>query len=186
MENYIRIPKSILTNSELDIYEKHILGYLYTYQTTVVDNKLIPTKNYCFDTQENIANELGISIRKLKYLIVGLKSKGLIFMVKKSQVDGKNQYKNRRAIIMVDEFNPLPTKKEVIESKTITEPLTTTPPEDIKAVEKVSKTEDKTVLITFINEKYPTPCSISNTLIEMINDGKIKSVGEIENIISLY
>jgi hypothetical protein len=109
MENYTRIPDSIRKNKSLSPTEKLILGYLYTYQNKLVGKKVISTGNYYYDTQAILAEELGTYLREIERALFTLKQKGLIFQTKKSLVDGKSQYKNRKAIIMVDDNNPLPT-----------------------------------------------------------------------------
>ncbi len=109
MENYTRIPDSIRKNKSLTSTEKLILGYLYTYQNKLVGKKVISTGNYYYDTQAILAEELGTYLREIERALFTLKQKGLIFQTKKSLVDGKSQFKNRKAIIMVDDNNPLPT-----------------------------------------------------------------------------
>ena len=110
MENYIRIPESVLQNEELTIQEKFFLGKLHTYQMTVDGN---PTGNYCFDTQENIAKEIGMSVITFKRMLKTLTKNGYIFLEKKRDVVGGKQYKNRKAIVMVDKFNPNPIKETI-------------------------------------------------------------------------
>lgn len=129
MENYTRIPDSIRKDKSLTSTEKLILGYLYTYQNKIVGKKIISTQTYYYDTQAALAEELGTYLREIERCIASLKTKGLIFQKKKNEVDGKNQFKNRKAIIMVDENNPLPIKETIptseVSKSVSNEPLTT-------------------------------------------------------------
>lgn len=122
------MPESIRKDKSLTSTEKLILSYLYTYQNKMVNGKETPSNNYFFDTQENLAEELGASYRTIKRSISNLIELGLIFKKKKSSVDGKAQYKNRLAIIMVDENNkleinetPTKVKEEVIVEQVVVE-----------------------------------------------------------------
>lgn len=100
MKTFLKIDSTLLANVNYTPTEKLFIAYLQSYQN---DNK------YCFDTQEELSKVFGICLRNIKYLIKDLRERGIIFMVPKSQIDHKSQYKNRKAIILVDDNNPLPT-----------------------------------------------------------------------------
>jgi len=160
MENYKRIPDSILKNKELADSEKLLLAYLYTYQYTVVDSKVIITNNFCFETQENLADELGTTLRTLQRTIQSLKEKGLIFQTKKGSVDGKRQFKNRKAIIMVDEFNKLPIT-------TVKEPVKVSTPEVVESAPEVK--------ITTNTKKMTNKLQLKDILKPYFDDGRINT-----------
>lgn len=124
MENYKRTPNSIDKNKSLSFGEKSLLAYIHTYQNKVIGGKEVPSGKYCFDTQDTIANNLGTTRVTINRLVKSLTKKGLIYTVPKSEIDGKPQYKDRLAYIMINENNPPPTKvesKEVIQDEIIEE-----------------------------------------------------------------
>lgn len=100
MENFTKIPTSILKDKTLNPSEKIILSYIYTFQSN---------GKYFYDTQSNLADEVGMDVSSVKRIISKLKERKLIFTLKKSLIDGRKQYKNRLCTIMVDEENPYPT-----------------------------------------------------------------------------
>lgn len=109
-ENYIRIPLSMLMDDGLTLTHKVILGYLNTYQNKPDGT---PTNNFVYDTQSNLSVTLGIGISTLKDAINYLEANGYIFKTTKNDIDDKPQFKNRKAIIMVDEHNPLPINYKI-------------------------------------------------------------------------
>lgn len=200
MENYSRVPDSIRRNENLTSTEKLFMGYLYTYQNKVVGKKIVPTGTYCFDKQTNLAYELGVNLKTITNTISSLEEKGLIFKAKKGKIDGKSQYKNRKAIIMVDDNNPLPTKEDVkVESKVvekpIQEPLPTVEVVTPEVQDSVSKFDLKEIVneavkrgtisivqadsaISLINSDGLVCISTKEKLMEYINDYNIENKEE--------
>jgi hypothetical protein len=111
MENFTRVSDSIRMNKSLTASEKLFIGYLQTYQLSPDGT---PTNNYCFLKQEELAEELGESLSTIKRMIISLSSKGIIFQSAARNYNKSGyQFKNRKATIFVDEYNPLPTELEV-------------------------------------------------------------------------
>lgn len=148
METYTRISTRILKDKNLSPTHKLILGFLQTYQQQPDGT---PTGNYWYNTQKQLAEELGLSLKTITDAIAFLEGKGLIFQPKKSKIDNKHQYKNRKAIILVDEFNELPTefikeeKSPRKRKKAITETLPTPEVKDINQEEITPQIEDNKV-----------------------------------------
>ena len=146
---FARISTEIMKDKSLSPLHKLILGFLDTYQNKPDGSS---TKMVWYNTQENLAEELGVSLKTLTDAIRVLEGKGIIFQPKKGLIDKKAQYKNRKAIILVDENNPLPTefiKPEVLPRKrkkaAITETLSTQVEEYIQPEEKVTQIEEETI-----------------------------------------
>jgi DNA-binding Lrp family transcriptional regulator len=91
----------ILSNKKLNSNEKLLIFYLKSFQ----DNNKV-----CFQTQNDIADILGLSPKTLEKVIYSLKKQELIF----TSNDRKylTPFNNRKAIILVDENNPLPSTEE--------------------------------------------------------------------------
>lgn len=92
----IVISKEILNDRELTINEKFIYSYLASFQ------------KYCFESNERIANKLGVSESSVRHTIPALTKKGYIV------VEKVNNSNNKRRIY--DVFNK-PKKKLVLERK---------------------------------------------------------------------
>lgn len=170
IESYTRIPDSIMFSTKLSPTEKIILGYLYTYQVKIVGGELKSSGKYCLDTEVNLAERLNIPTSTFKVYIKMLIDKKLIFKKKKGAVDGKPQYKNRMVIIMVDEFNPLPTPDvPKSEPKEVTIPTKVDVPDDnsdgldslfddtlpdIKDENRVRKSFNKILQLEMVENEY--------------------------------
>lgn len=112
MTQYYTLNPEILKLEGLSLLEKNLLCIFKGYQ----DHEL-----YCFETQKELAKLFNVSNRYIEVAIKNLKNKNLIFLVKKSKIQG-HQFKNRKAIIMVDKNNPLPkTEEEMIKLNDIKE-----------------------------------------------------------------
>jgi len=187
MENYTRLPDSIRKNKSLTSTEKIILGYLYTYQYKLVGKKLISTGSYCLETQDNLADEIGLLVLTLKRTLITLKEKGLIFNQKKGSIDGKSQYKNRLATIMVDEFNPLPTEIEIKIPKNVSKKIST-PTEVLSPVTiKTKSIASKVLLKEILTNSYDSGDinrSQEVDLITMIDNDKFLYVCDLMLIIN--
>lgn len=132
---YTRITEKLRQNKELTPLHKLLIGFLNTYQSNPDGSS---TKKFYYDTQETLAEELGVSTRTIKTAIQFLEDKSIIFQPQKSEIDGRPQYKNRKAIILVDKNNPLPsTKKQALEPKIISKPIP-----EVQKEEIVSEIED--------------------------------------------
>jgi hypothetical protein len=188
MENYTRIPDSIRKNKSLSPTEKLILGYLYTYQNKLVGKKVISTGNYYYDTQAILAEELGTYLREIERALFTLKQKGLIFQTKKSLVDGKSQYKNRKAIIMVDDNNPLPTidvpnskPKELSKPNEVLTPEVEYDDLDNAFLNEPQPTKDKLIHYVKMKDEYSSKNeSVFDYITELITDGEILTYKEID------
>lgn len=110
-EDFLQITYSLLKDKTLSTSQKILISYLKSFQRTKGE--------YCYDTQENIANDLGFALITIKKDIKELTEKNIIFLEKKRDLIGGKQYKNRKAIILVDDNNPLPTKDEAPQADSI-------------------------------------------------------------------
>ena len=107
MKNFIQLDLELLSNTGYTLTQKILIGYLQSFQKT--------KEVYCFKEQVKIAEQLGIPLRTLERDIQDLRDLKLIFMKKKREVDKTNRtYKNRKAIILVDDNNPYPILEESI------------------------------------------------------------------------
>jgi len=156
---FIKISTELRRRTDLSSTEKMILGYLLSYQS----NNLV-----CYQTEDEISIELGLSLSTLKRSIVNLIQLGIIIKEKASKYTGKRQYKNRKAIIVVSDDN------------------TAAPIETIQSEEKAAQTEEKLSTDDLINYAY-IECSVKRFNYElydkvkgMINDNKITSEKEID------
>lgn len=139
MENFTRVSDSIRTNKSLTASEKLFIGYLQTYQLSPDGT---PTNNYCFLKQEELAEELGESLSTIKRMIISLSSKGIIFQSAARNYNKSGyQFKNRKATILVDEYNPLPTELEVPkkEPKKVSPKVEVVVPEPVKEVAAIKQ-----------------------------------------------
>lgn len=96
-DTFMKLDFELLKRTDLTIEEKLIISYLKSFQT---NNKV------CYQTQEDISTTLGLSLRTLKRKIKELQLKKIIFLSN----DRKYliPFQNRKAIILVDNNNPLP------------------------------------------------------------------------------
>ena len=85
---YTRISTEIMKDKTLSPTHKLILGYLQTYQQKPDGT---PTGNYWYNTQKQLAEELGLSLKTITDAIAFLEGKGLMFQPKKSTI--YNKYK---------------------------------------------------------------------------------------------
>lgn len=132
-EHYTRVSDSIRRNKNLTSAQKLILGYLQSYQSTPDG---APSKKFYYDKQDKLAEELGMSLKALNVALKCLEEKKLIFKTTQRSVDKKQrQYKNRKGIIFVDEFNPYP-------EEAITETISTQHIQDVVEELIVSENED--------------------------------------------
>jgi len=141
METYIKLENELLADTGYTLTQKLIISKIKGYQ----DNGL-----YCYSTQEELAQQLGLSLRTLKREIFNLKKIGKIFTQPKKLKSNKKQYKNRKAIILVDENNSLPTKEEMVH---IEETQDIVVQDEIKPSNEVSKEND---VVTPEKEDNPT------------------------------
>ena len=97
----IKLGYRILQRKDINTEEKIIISYLLALQSS---NK------FCFETQNDLSNKLGISTRTLKRTIQLLKDKNVMF----TSNDRKYllPFGNRKAIILCDKNNPLPNSTE--------------------------------------------------------------------------
>jgi hypothetical protein len=105
---FTRINENLRKDTTITPLHKLIIGFLETYQSNPDGTQ---TKKYFYNSQEFLAIELGVSLRTLKTGIQVLEEKGIIYQTQKSKIDNRPQYKNRKAIILVDSNNPLPLKE---------------------------------------------------------------------------
>ena len=89
-ENFIKITTSLRKRKDLSPTHKYVLSYLLSFQQN---------GKACFQTQEEIAEELGMTTITLKRAILSLEEAGHIIKEKASKWSGKPQYKNRKALI---------------------------------------------------------------------------------------
>jgi DNA-binding GntR family transcriptional regulator len=98
-EKFMKVYYEFLNRKDITLTQGIILSYLKSYQ----DNEMI-----CFESEKELAKMLKTSLSTVHRSIKDLEEKELIF---KSQ-DRKYliAYHNKKAIILVDENNPLPEK----------------------------------------------------------------------------
>jgi biotin operon repressor len=138
---YTRITEKLRKNKDLTPLHKLLIGFLNTYQSNPDGTS---TKKYFYDTQENLAEELGVSVRTIKTAIQFLEDKGIIYQTQKSKIDKRPQYKNRKAIILVDKNNPLPsTENKAVEETISTEAISEVQVEVIVPQIKEKSTNEK-------------------------------------------
>jgi biotin operon repressor len=149
---YTRITEKLRKNKNLTPLHKLLIGFLNTYQSNPDGT---PTNKFYYDKQDNLAEELGVSVRTIKTAIQFLEDKGIIFQPQKSTIDGRPQYKNRKAIILVDKNNPLPsTDNKTLEKETSIEPTQIINVEEIKEKEVKVELEDETERLKEFAAKY--------------------------------
>ena len=98
-KKFIKVDYQFLGREDITLPQAVLLSYLEQYQSN---------GKYCFKIEKDLAELLKTSLSTLKRSIKDLEEKELIF---KSQ-DRKYliAYQNKKAIILVDENNPLPEK----------------------------------------------------------------------------
>ena len=96
-DTFMKLDFELLKRTDLTIEEKLIISYLKSYQ---INGKV------CYQTQEDISITLGLTTIMLKRKIKELQLKKIIFLSN----DRKYliPFQNRKAIILVDNNNPLP------------------------------------------------------------------------------
>ncbi|OAB78769.1 helix-turn-helix domain-containing protein [Cochleicola gelatinilyticus] len=108
-ETFIKIPTELRKRKDLTTTHKVILGYLLSFQLN---------GKYCYQTQKEIAEELGTPFSTIKRNITQLEKKGIIktdFV--KNITQKKKQYKNRKATIY-NEFKIAQNEPSEIRKKT--------------------------------------------------------------------
>lgn len=148
METFLKLDYQLLNNKNLSLNQKIIIAFLQSFQAV---NK------YCFHTQMEMSEKLGIPIATLKREIKFLLENNVIFKEPKSLKDGKRQYKNRKSLIFIDENNQpkivvTPIIKETLPSVTS---VIITP---AKVTEVVSET------LPVIIPVIPTPLTVKDEL----------------------
>lgn len=168
---YTRITEKLRKNKDLTPLHKLLIGFLNTYQTNPDGTS---TKKYFYDTQENLAEELGVSVRTIKSAIQFLEEKEIIYQTQKSKIDKRPQYKNRKAIILVDQHNKLPSTEN--KSKEVT--ISTQPISEVQKEYIVAEIKEKEVIFITpdlfhqqTNNKY-LKSPIVQILCNSINDGR--------------
>jgi len=165
-QGFIQVEYKLLQDSRLSLSQVIIISYFKGYQRQ---------EGYFYDTQENLSMILGIPIATLKRDIKYLIQLGIIFFTPKGHVDGKRQYKNRKAIILVDEKNPLPKKKDIsisapaAESEAISSPLLENTPSTYILKE-----------FTLMSDVYGYPDDVAK---QFINHIKINGYDSIEEMV---
>jgi predicted transcriptional regulator len=143
---FIKISTELRRRTDLSSTEKMILGYLLSYQS----NNLA-----CYQTEDEISIELGLSLRTLKRSIVNLIQLNIIIKEKASKYTGKRQYKNRKAIIVVSADN------------------TVTPIETIQPEEKAPQIEENVnlnELKQLLDDKWSLKPDIERKLITLVKN----------------
>jgi hypothetical protein len=100
-ESFLKIDYKLLSNTAHTLSQRILIAYIKGWQ---VDDK------YCIQTQEDIADKLGMSVRTIKDNLVALEAEDVLYVTPAKKVTNKNQYKNRKAIVLIDDKNPAPTK----------------------------------------------------------------------------
>ena len=91
-QTFIKLSNDILRRKDITPTEKLLIAYLQSFQ---VNNKV------CYQTEEEIAEELGMSVRTIKRTVKKLVDNNVCKKEKASLYSGKRQYKNRKAIIVI-------------------------------------------------------------------------------------
>jgi len=145
MENFIKLDYELLKRADINIEEKLIIAYIQRWQKS---NK------YCYETQEEISEILGIKLTTFKDRLKSLKNKKIIF----TSNDRKYliPFNNRKAIILVDEENPYPIENIVSNEIKIDEIIDTPIQVEIESQieENIYNLEDEINLYEFIPKYY--------------------------------
>ena len=166
-ELFLQLEYKLLQDKRLSLSQVLIISYLKSYQHQKNDQ-------YFYDTQENLSKILNIKLRTLKSDIKYLLELGIIFFKTKSAIDGKRQYKNRKAIIFVYAKNPLPKKEEAVPASE----------KSIQLEVKEIPTSDIDSLIEFsnnYNKSYDGAKGRYYIVNMMIKDGKVNTQEEVIN-----
>ena len=173
-DTFTKLESELLARTDLNLGEKVIIAYINSFQS---NNK------YCFEEQKTIAVKIGVSIRTLEGILSSLKKKGLIFTSTKKEYFNRNKFQNRKAIIAVDENNPLPTSStseaKASEAKQIKNNTSTK-----KEIEKTFTIEEKCISLPQVVESTFTEGAapaIKNEIEDMDNV-KLIEVNENETL----
>lgn len=159
----------------LSLLEKNLLCIFKGYQ----DNG-----KYCFETQKELAEIFGIAERNIRNSLKNLRNKEMIFMKQKSEIDLARQFKNRKAIIMVDADNPFPTNEapEPVEApKAITSVVIAPEVETVPIIQEEKKmyTRGQIKLIKYIRNTEIHDMD-KDRLIEHVENGDISNFDDAE------
>jgi len=165
-ELFIQVDYKLLQDPRFSLSQTIIISYFKGYQRE---------DGFFYDTQENLSKILGISLPTLKRDIKYLLELGIIFFKTKSDIDGKRQYKNRKAIIFVDEKNPLPKKIESAIAAPAAEPEAISAP-----IENNLKTPSTVIMKEFqlMSDTYGYPDDVAEQFINHIKINGYDSIDE--------
>ena len=163
METFLKLDYQLLNNKNLSLNQKVIIAFLQSFQAV---NK------YCFHTQMEMSEKLGIPIATLKREIKFLLENNIIFKEPKSLKDGKRQYKNRKSLIFIDENN---------QPKTETTPVFI---ESLPSVTSVIITPVKKTKI--VTETLPVIIPVIPTLVPVKDELPVSDKVEIPELVVLF
>ena len=169
MENFIKLQKELLQRTDITLIHKLIISYLQSYQSN---------NNYYYAGIPNMAKELGLSLTAVKDNIKQLEKRGIMF---KSQ-DKKHinaTFNNRKAIVLVDDNNPIPTNNTPKKSSnnTSTKSNINTPEvkkevvieEEIKEVDKLKQYQENAEEMKNRIDSLPKLTGISDRISKLMN-----------------
>lgn len=107
---FTRINEVIRRNKEITSSQKLLIGYLNDYQLNGLT---------CYQTAEELAYELGISVSSINRDVTKLVAKGLVKRGSFSEmgVDGKKQYKNRKATVYIGDKNLIAEPNDILKEE---------------------------------------------------------------------
>jgi DNA-binding transcriptional regulator YhcF (GntR family) len=101
--NFLKIDFKYINRKDISFLQSGILAYLSGFQ----NNKL-----YCYQSERELAEIFNSSRRTISRSIIDLINKGLIF--KSNDRKYLIPFQNRKALILVDDNNPLPTTEKIV------------------------------------------------------------------------
>lgn len=195
-ENFIKVSTELRRRTDISSTEKIILAYLLSFQAN---------NQVCYQTEEELSFELGISLSTLKRSIVTLIEMNICYKEKASLHTGKRQYKNRKAIIVsttqikeeantIDLSNDIKLNVETLIKKEkapqIEENTFEIESEGLFDIEEYEYIEDESSelnndtlseLKEILDDDYPMKSDIEIKLIMLLNDSSSYERSEIAN-----
>ena len=145
-ETFLKINYQLIEEG-YTLFQAAILSYLKSFQE---QNK------YCYQFQKDIAEKLGIPFGTLKKDIKFLSDKKLIFTSQDKKYLNAG-FNNRKALILVDDNNPLPTAESI---KLIAEQVEVT--KDIPTIEKIEESLPQQIIIPQLEAKFKLPSNLTS------------------------
>lgn len=131
MKNFIKLNTNLLSRKDINSNGKLLIAYLNSFQSS----NLI-----CHQTKKELSEAIGIPLGTLKDLITKLKSLDIIFSTPMKSYSNKRQFKNRKAMILVDENHPLPITSSIITERKVRQRILE---QEIKLILKIKKMNEE-------------------------------------------